>query len=269
MRRALRLYAEARTYTALVWLLLGLPLGILWFTVVVTGLALGVGLAITVLGLPVLVLTLLLVRGIASVERALAESLAAAPMPRRPPEPEARGVLWSRLRALVARRRTWRELAYVLLRLPLGALDFSVAVGVVALALGGFAEPVLVAAGADNDIGSWHVDTVPEALLFVPVSLAFLLVAAGVIRGWTRISAGVATALLGKVEQPQVKREVGRLLARGEADAFQLMDGLELRFGRGPFLRPVQLQAALLALRDTGLVVARRDGGRDVWALTR
>jgi hypothetical protein len=269
MTRALGLYADPQTYTALVWLLLGLPLGILWFTLVVTGLSLGLGLAVTVLGLPVLVLTLLLARGIGAVERRLAESLVDAPMPRLGRVDDPSGIFWRRLVALVARRRTWNEVAYALVRLPLGVVDFAVAVAVVAVSLGGFAQVILVAAGLHSDVGDWHVDTVAESLLFLVPSAAGLLVAPAILRGWARLSAAVATALLGRVEQEELKRRIGRLLARGDADAFSLLADLELALGRGPFLTPAHVQAALLALRDNGLVAARRVGARDVWSLTR
>ena len=65
----LRPYTEQRTYRVLLYLLLGLPLGILYFTIVVTGLSLGIGLIVTLLGIPVLVITLLVVRGLAELER--------------------------------------------------------------------------------------------------------------------------------------------------------------------------------------------------------
>jgi hypothetical protein len=269
MTRALGLYADPQTYTALVWLLLGLPLGILWFTLVVTGLSLGLGLAVTVLGLPVLVLTLLLARGIGAVERRLAESLVDAPMPRLARLDEPSGLLWRRLVSLLARRRTWNEVAYAFVRLPLGVIDFSVAVATVAVLFGGVASIVVVLAGQHWDIGSWRVDSLPESLLFLVPSAAALLVAPAILRGWARLSAAVATALLGRVEQDELKRRIGRLLARGDADAFSLFADLELALGRGPFLTPAHVQAALLALRDNGLVAARRVGARDVWSLTR
>jgi hypothetical protein len=269
MTRVLSMYAEPQTYLALVWLLLGLPLGILWFTLVVTGLSLGLGLAVTVLGLPVLVATLLLARGIGAIERRLAESLVGAPMPRLARLDEPGGIFWRRLVSLLARRRTWNEVAYALVRLPLGVVDFSVAVATVAALLGGLASLVVVLVGQHWDIGAWRVDSVGEALLFLVPSGAALLVAPAILRGWARLSAALATKLLGAVEQEELKRRIGRQLARGEADAFALLADLELALGRGPWLTPAHVQAALLALRDNRLVTARRVGARDVWSLRR
>src|SRR4030065_435704 len=48
-------YRDHRTYAVLAYLLLGLPLGILDFTVVVTGLSVGLGMVVTLVGIPLLV----------------------------------------------------------------------------------------------------------------------------------------------------------------------------------------------------------------------
>ena len=262
-------YAERRTYLVLAYLLLGLPLGVLDFTIVVTGLSLGLGLIITLVGIPVLVLTLLVVRSLAALERGLAVSLLDAPMPRGVPGREREGgSLWSQLRGLVFAGRTWEEAGFLLLRLPLGILDFTVAVTLVALALGGIAMPIVVAAGAPVSIGSWEIDTFVESLVYLPLSVLFLLVGPRLILAWSELSRRLATALLGRIEPGELKRAVIEVLARlGEADGFRLLDELELRFGRGPFLTPTRLEATLLALESTGQISARRESGRAFYTL--
>lgn len=265
----LRPFAERRTYASLLWLLLGLPLGIAYFVLLVTGLSLGAGLLVTVAGIPVLVATLALVRGLAVFERGLAQVLLDAPMPNVVEDAEpGHGIYWARLRALVRRRRTWFELGYLLLRFPLGVLDFCVLVTMVSLAFGGFAEPIVVAAGAHAEIGRWHLDTVPEALPFILPSIVFLLAAPHVLRAWASVSARLASACLGRVEAGELRRGVARVLARdGEVDAFRILDALRLSLGSGPFLSATRVEAALLVLQDRGLVSARRDDGRVLYAL--
>ncbi len=61
------------------YVLIGFPLGIVAFVLMVTGLSLGGGLLITLLGIPVLVATLFAARGLAEVERA-AHPCGAAPV---------------------------------------------------------------------------------------------------------------------------------------------------------------------------------------------
>jgi hypothetical protein len=96
MRWLLAPYTERRTYRIRLYLLLGLPVGIFDFVLVVTGLSLGLGLLVTLLGIPILVGTLFVVQALATFERRLAWSLIDAPMPRLPlRRDESRGVFWA------------------------------------------------------------------------------------------------------------------------------------------------------------------------------
>jgi hypothetical protein len=271
MRWLLAPYAERRTYRTLLYLLLGLPLGVFEFVLLVTGFALGLGLLITLLGIPVLIATILVAHALATFERRLAWSLLDAPMPRVPLRPdEAQGFFWKRLRSLLTSRRTWKEVAFLFLRLPMGTLDFTIAVTIVALMLGGFVQPILEAAGVDSTVGSWRIDTFGESLIWLPISVLFLLVGPRLLVGWGGVSRRFATAMLAVVEPPELKRAVGDVLARvGRADAFEIMDQLEVRLGRGPFLTATRLEATLLALESNGVLSARRDGGRTTYALAQ
>src|SRR3712207_1283768 len=70
-----------QTLRETVHLLLDLPVGIAGFTVVVTLLATGVSLAITLVGIPVLAAALLLMRAAAGAERARAAALLGVELP--------------------------------------------------------------------------------------------------------------------------------------------------------------------------------------------
>src|SRR6476659_4528690 len=59
---------RARTWKESTALLLGLPFGIAWFTILVTGLSVSAGLLITLVGIPLLVLTVAFGRVIGIVE---------------------------------------------------------------------------------------------------------------------------------------------------------------------------------------------------------
>lgn len=263
-------YRELHTYRVAAYLLLGLPLGIVEFVAVVTGLSLGLGLLITLLGIPVLVLTLLGARATAAFERELARTLLDAPMPRHQPRPErSTGSLWRRLVGLVTDRDTWANVAFLLLRLPLGILDFTVVVTIVSLALGGFAQPILFAVGLEyTTIGDFVIDTFAESLIYLPFSIVFLLTAPRLLLAWSVIPTRIATFFLGRVGRAELKEEVTGILTRtGEADAFRIFDELRLRFGKGPHLNPNRVEAALVALESTGRIVAHRNGARTRYTL--
>ena len=96
----------------------------------------------------------------------------------------------------------------------------------------------------------------------------FLLVGPRLRLGWGAVTRRVATALLVRLETRVVKIAVGEILSRrGELDAFQTLDDLELRFGRGPFLTPIRLEATLLALKSNDHLRARDDGRRTLYTV--
>ena len=113
-----------------VYALASLPLGVLWFSVVVTMLGLSAGFAITIVGLPVLLLTLGLVRVAAALERRWAELALGELLPAAAARPGLRGPdpWWRRFWALVSEVAVWREVLYLLLLLPVGIVLFVVAV---------------------------------------------------------------------------------------------------------------------------------------------
>jgi hypothetical protein len=262
-------YSDRRTYGSLAYSLVGLPIGIFEFTLVVTGFALGLGFLITLIGIPILVATLLFVQAMAAAERRLAWSLLDASMPRRPPaRPASEGFFWTRLRLLLTGRRTWREVGFLLLRLPLGIVGFTIATAILGLMFGGFVMPILIGVGVESQIGSWTIDTFPESLIYLPMSILFLLVGPRILLGWGQVSARIATYFLGVVDPAEMKKAVAETLARaGQADAFAVLDELQLRLGKGPFLTPTKVEATLLAMESSGTVRMDRSGPTITYSL--
>lgn len=256
MKWLLEAYTNSRTYGTLAYLLLSLPLGVFGYVVVVSGLALGLGLLVTLVGIPILVLTLLFVREYASMQRGIAWSMLQAPLPRRAAQrAESEGIYWQRLGELITSPKTWRELVYVLVSLPLGVIGFSLAVTLIALMFAGLAQPIVVAAGVDARIGTWVIDTFEESLVYLPVSLLFLLVGPRILLGIGSVAGRIVTWFLGHIGVDELKRAITQSLARdGELDAFAILDQLQLRFGPGSHPSPTQIQATLLALESTGHV---------------
>ncbi len=268
MRWLLGPYTEARTYRVAAYLLVGLAFGVFEFTVLVTGFSLGVGLLVTIIGLPVLVATFLVARSLATMERRLARSWLDAPLPRRRlAQHEPNGFFWARLRSLTTTPRTWSEVAFLMLRLPMAVLDFTFITALISAILGGFAQPFLVAAGVDTRIGTWSIDTIAESLIFLPFSLVLLVVGARLILGWGELSRRMAAHFLGRLDATELKHEILDILARTEgADAFRILDELGLRLGHGSFLTPTRVEATLIALQSSGHVTVSRDGSRPVFA---
>ena len=151
MRRLFASLATARPWKQTLHLLLDLPLGIAWFTWVVTMLSLGGGLAVTVIGIPLLALTVTSGRWIGSAERARARLLLDDDAPA--PSPFRSGQGWLALtKAGLVDGPGWKGLAYGALMLPWGIVTFTVAVTIWSTALGLLATPILWASLPDRDL---------------------------------------------------------------------------------------------------------------------
>jgi len=113
----------AGTWRRTWYALASLPLGVVWFSAVICGLALGTALLITVLGVPVVLITLALARRGAGAERRRAQAVLAVGLPDRAAR-SARGRIWScsRLRQEAQVPPMWLEVGYLLLALPAGAV---------------------------------------------------------------------------------------------------------------------------------------------------
>lgn len=130
-------------WTAMLYLLLGLPVGVFLFTWAVTGLALSVGLSVLIIGLPFFLLFLASVRLLGFVEGRLVEALLGVRMPRRPVHPGERKSWFRRVVAMLMDGRTWSSILYMLLKLPLGIAGYVITVTGLSVALGCIASPVV------------------------------------------------------------------------------------------------------------------------------
>jgi two-component system, OmpR family, phosphate regulon sensor histidine kinase PhoR len=140
-----RLVRDGRTYLRIFYLFLAFPLGILYFTFIVTGLSVGFGLAIVIVGFPILVLTLLGWLLFARVERELAIHLLGARVrPMTVPDPVKR-TAWQRLLKILADPVTWKGLVYVTLEFPFGVASFTLATVLLTTSLSLILYPVAYA----------------------------------------------------------------------------------------------------------------------------
>ncbi|HVT59482.1 MAG TPA: sensor domain-containing protein [Thermoanaerobaculia bacterium] len=133
--------ADPRAYGSLLYQFLSLITGILYFTWAVTGLSLSLGLSVLIFGLPFFVLFCASVRALSLIEGRLVESLLGVRMPRRPLHADTGRSLLARARWLVTDRRTWSTLLYMVLKLPLGILSFTLFTVLLVISLALLASP--------------------------------------------------------------------------------------------------------------------------------
>lgn len=193
LKRFFAVYGDVRSWTSLMFMLLSMFTGILYFVVVVTGMSLSLGLMILIIGIPFFIGFIGLTRVLALVEGRLVEAMTGERMPRRA-RPVQPGGWIARIGAMLRDWRTWSTLVYQLLSLPLGVLYFSLAVVFSAFGIG------LIAGGAVELIRALGVE-LPSSIL---VSTG---IEGGVIGGVAAMFLGVIllTTLL------HLARAIGRL----------------------------------------------------------
>jgi uncharacterized membrane protein len=135
---------EPRTYAALFYMLLSLATGIFYFTWVVTGASLSLGLSVLIIGVPFAILFFGSVRVLSLVEGRLVEAMLGERMPRRPLYASTNATLMGRIAEMFTDPRTWATMLYMLLMLPLGILYFTLAVTLLSVSLAFIFAPVVV-----------------------------------------------------------------------------------------------------------------------------
>lgn len=136
-------YADARAWGALLYMLIAFVTGVFYFTWAVTGLATSLSLALFIFGLPLALLFLLSVRGLALLEGRIVEALLGVRMPRRPLFTNSNLKWIERLKELVIDRHTWFSILYMFVQFVLGTIYFVLFVTILSFSFSFIAIPVL------------------------------------------------------------------------------------------------------------------------------
>ena len=166
---------DPRTYASLFYMLLALATGIFYFTWIVTGLSMSVGLAVLIIGVPFVILYFGSVRVLSLVEGRIVEVMLGERMPRRPLYGARDTPLLQRIADMFTDPRTWSTHLYFVLMLPLGIIYFTVATTLLSISLSFIASPLLVWFGYVNDglfVGNWSVDNALNLWWQLPILFA-------------------------------------------------------------------------------------------------
>jgi signal transduction histidine kinase len=194
------------------YLLLNLVIGIFWFSLLVPLLATSIGLAIVWVGVPLLALALALTRGAATMERARVRFALGIEIPS-PYRGPVRGSLVTRARARMTDRAVWRDLAYFLLLLPVGIIEFALLIALWSAALALVSLPIQIYyLPVDIVIAHvWVIDSFLSALPVVPLGVLLGLFTLSVTRRLGRGHGRLAAALLGPTLNTKLAAETERL----------------------------------------------------------
>tara|TARA_Y100000310_G_scaffold300737_1_gene336652 strand:- start:124 stop:795 length:672 start_codon:yes stop_codon:yes gene_type:complete len=209
--------ADPQSYVNILYLLLGLPLGIAYFVVLVTGISLGFGLAVIWVGLPILLLVFLISWALCQFERVLTNTMLKEDIPpmARSGQPVAGASslsgeeaffvgVWRRLKAHLSDRLTWTGMVYLLLKLPVGIATFTIAVTLVSVSIGLIAAPAYMWASDPFEfswlgLGDRSVDPFPWSWILTPVGIPALFISLHLMNLTAFLSGRMARVMLGKM----------------------------------------------------------------------
>ena len=195
LARFARVARDPQSYRNLLYLALALPLGVGYVTVLAVGLSAGVGLAVILVGLAVLLATLFALRAMATVERMLARNLLRITI--HPPiEGDIDPTLRQRVQLWLRDPVTWKSLVFLLAKLPMGivAATLIVTFGLMSLLI--TLAPVIVLFTPVIFFG-WAIDDPLQALAGVPPGVLLLLCCLHLFNGLAWIYGVSARIMLG------------------------------------------------------------------------
>ncbi|SCL63734.1 Signal transduction histidine kinase [Micromonospora citrea] len=242
------------------YVLLGLPLALASFVVLIVGLAAGLGLMVTVIGLPVLSGTLYAARGLADIERLRLPAVLRQSRIRpqyRLPEPGASA--WRRIFVPMGDAQSWLDLAHGILKLIVAIVTFVVTLVWWAGAVAGtlyWAYDWALPHGDPEDVDlpqllGLGTSTVARIGLHTAIGLFFLITLPIVARGCALLQAGFGRAMLTGVAEMRnritVLEEQKRAAVSAEASALRR---LERDIHDGPQQRLVRLAMDLSRARQ-------------------
>jgi len=190
---------ERRTYANVAYLIVGVPLGVLYSIVFGLGITVGALSSIVGVGVALLAAVLFGSRLVADLERRLANAVWSVDLQRPTDVGDPAGSV-AILRAYVDAPSTWRGLGFLSMRVwlaPLAAIVLVVLANAIAVATVPLRYPATVTFGELNgEPVTWAIDTAPEAVLAVPAGLASVVVAGHAANGVGHVARRMALALL-------------------------------------------------------------------------
>jgi signal transduction histidine kinase len=261
LRRAAQPLLRWRTYTETLYQLLNLPIGIALFTAFVVLLSVSAGLAITLIGIPLLLLTIAAGRVVGIVERGRARLLLGANY-RGKPWPRFQGSWWQKFKTAISDLPGWGGIGYGLLMLPWGIATFVSTVVLWSVGIGGITSPIWVWT-SDIQIDGTDVNGGWRALLMVGAVVGgalVLLATPWVIRGIATADRWLVRTLLAQTRAEELETRVSELTQSRDASVDSAAH--ELRRIERDLHDGAQQRLVALAM-DLGLARERLASGAD------
>jgi hypothetical protein len=210
------------TVNFILYMFLSFFLSLIFFVLMIVGLALGVSTFILWIGVPLLIGSFAMIRGMGTIERSLVRELLGVSIAGHPRNQQGQG-LWKSLAASIMDPLTWKSVLYFILKLPISIIFFSLTLTFLVATLGLLLAPLGYAiATFVLQINGIHLQNTPpvwlpslitldingqfepmmffKSFIFTAIGIAFWFLTRSIIRGIGNISATLASTFLSPVE---------------------------------------------------------------------
>jgi hypothetical protein len=188
---------DQRTLRETAYIAVGFPLALAWFVTFAVLLSFGIGLAITIVGLPLLGATLRAATAVLALERRLASALlqtGETAVSQTPDGLRGSSLLPAATTEAIRDRRAWHAVGRIMLLLPASVVAFTVALVTWTLGIAGasaFAWSWWLPRHLQPTLFSWHADTPRMTAAALALGIAALLVTRPAVRRLTALRADI------------------------------------------------------------------------------
>lgn len=200
---------RGQTYLNFLYLFLAFPLGLIYFIFLTVGLSLGIGTIIIWIGLAILALVIAGWWLMAGFERVMAINMLKVDIPpMTTAKLEKANTTLDKLGAYLSNPVTWKGLAFLLIKFPLGTLSFVVLTTLTVTTVVLLSAPI-VFPYFNPVVELWNtsivVDTMAEASVCFVIGLAMLFVSLHIFNGLAWVSGQFAKVMLGNPDAAKQK----------------------------------------------------------------
>lgn len=190
---------EAQTYLNIVYIFVAFPLSILYFSLVITGLSLSVGLLIIVAGFFIFIGTLLMIRGFRRMDIELTRVFLGGSIPLKEADKSEKGFSGF-IRQLFGSASTWKSFVhYLVLKFPLDTIFFCITISFIAITLDLLFAPVLWQFWwfDDEEVTRWLINFFGDVYVLPFLGIIWGMISLHVIRGLAWVSREINQVMLG------------------------------------------------------------------------
>jgi hypothetical protein len=191
---------EKETYLNIVYILAAFPLSIIYFTLVVTGLSLSLGLLVIVAGFFIFIGTLLMLRGFRWMDVQLTRVFLTHTIEMKRDEKPSGGFSGF-MSQLFGSALTWKSFVhYLVIKFPLDTVVWTISISFIAMTLDLLLAPALSQYWwfDDDDINRWLLDFFGDVYIFPFLGIIWGMLSLHVIRGLAWICREINQAMLGE-----------------------------------------------------------------------